>query len=362
MELRRAGEEHLVAIESVLVLDDDGLAANHVGRAVQQQRCGDAAGQRAIDRLVVVVEGVFHHHLRRDRAGGFVDVAVERHVRVRIDDARASRICRRRRSLCTGGSGDGRAEGGDLAVFHVNAAVLDAAVRRRQQGRVLDDEFVLAAVRWPHNRRVAARPLQRKQPSAKMASLRRAAYRAGQGVSDVIGFSRRLRTRIAVFYQLRAGWETVFTISEAFEFERNRRDQRAPAPLYCVVKLTGPGHNPMKLFRSLNGCRSYHRAELRPDVVAGIALAGLLVPEAMGYAGIAGLPPQAGLYATVFGLLAYAIFGSSRQLVVSPTSASSAILAATVAPLAAADPEQVHGARLGGHAGSRRVVPAGGHL
>src|SRR5271165_4236697 len=65
---------------------------------------------------------------------------------------------------------------------------------------------------------------------------------------------------------------------------------------------------------------------------------GLLIPEAMGYAGIAGLPPQAGLYATAFGLLGYAIFGSSRQLVVSPTSASAAILAATVAPLAAANP------------------------
>jgi len=85
---------------------------------------------------------------------------------------------------------------------------------------------------------------------------------------------------------------------------------------------------------------NYQRANLRPDVIAGIALAGLLIPEAMGYAGIAGLPPQAGLYATAFGLLAYAIFGSSRQLAVSPTSASSAILAATVAPLAASDPEK----------------------
>src|SRR5271165_5348171 len=84
----------------------------------------------------------------------------------------------------------------------------------------------------------------------------------------------------------------------------------------------------------------YQRADLRPDVIAGIALAGLLIPESMGYAGIAGLPPQAGLYATAFGLLAYAIFGSSRQLVVSPTSASSAIMAATVAPMAAADPEK----------------------
>ncbi len=79
----------------------------------------------------------------------------------------------------------------------------------------------------------------------------------------------------------------------------------------------------------------YPRSNLRGDAIAGIALAGLLIPEAMGYAGIAGLPPQAGLYATAFGLLAYAFFGSSRQLAVSPTSASAAILAATVAPLAA---------------------------
>jgi high affinity sulfate transporter 1 len=84
----------------------------------------------------------------------------------------------------------------------------------------------------------------------------------------------------------------------------------------------------------------YKRSEFPGDAIAGIALAGLLIPEAMGYAGIAGLPPQAGLYATLCGLLAYAIFGSSRQLAVSPTSASSAILAAALAPLAAADPEK----------------------
>ncbi len=94
----------------------------------------------------------------------------------------------------------------------------------------------------------------------------------------------------------------------------------------------------MKLVPITEWLPQYERIHLRPDVVAGIALAGLLIPESMGYAGIAGLPPQAGLYAAVFGLLAYAIFGSSRQLAVSPTSASSAILAATVAPLAAADP------------------------
>ncbi len=96
----------------------------------------------------------------------------------------------------------------------------------------------------------------------------------------------------------------------------------------------------MKLLPITDWLPQYPRAYLRGDVIAGIALAGLLVPESMGYAEIAGLPPQAGLYATAFGLLVYAIFGTSRQLVVSPTSASSAILAATLAPLALANPQK----------------------
>jgi len=93
----------------------------------------------------------------------------------------------------------------------------------------------------------------------------------------------------------------------------------------------------MKLVPITEWLPHYQKQGLR---IAGIGLAGLLIPEAMGYAGIAGLPPQAGLYATMCGLVAYAIFGTSRQMVVSPTSASSAILAATVAPLAASDPQK----------------------
>ena len=96
----------------------------------------------------------------------------------------------------------------------------------------------------------------------------------------------------------------------------------------------------MKLIPITEWLPNYSRINLRGDVIAGIALAGLLVPEAIGYAEIAGLPPQAGLYATAFGLLAYAIFGTSRQLAVSPTPASSAILAATRAPLVVGDHEK----------------------
>ncbi|HXY48661.1 MAG TPA: SulP family inorganic anion transporter [Terriglobales bacterium] len=81
-------------------------------------------------------------------------------------------------------------------------------------------------------------------------------------------------------------------------------------------------------------------ARVRTDMVAGVALAGLLVPEGMAYAGIAGVPPQMGLYAALAGMFVYAIFGTSRQLAVTSTSSSAAMLAAVVAPLAVGDPTQ----------------------
>ena len=78
----------------------------------------------------------------------------------------------------------------------------------------------------------------------------------------------------------------------------------------------------------------------RRDVVAGIAVAGLLIPEGMAYAGIAGVPPQVGLYAAMLGMFVYAIFGTSRQLAVTSTSSSAAMLAALVAPMASADSQR----------------------
>src|ERR1700741_3799254 len=75
----------------------------------------------------------------------------------------------------------------------------------------------------------------------------------------------------------------------------------------------------------------------RGDVLAGIAVAGLLIPEGMAYAGIAGVPPQVGLYAAMLGMFVYAIFGTSRQLAVTSTSSSAAMLAALVAPITLSD-------------------------
>ena len=67
------------------------------------------------------------------------------------------------------------------------------------------------------------------------------------------------------------------------------------------------------------------------DLIAGISVAALLVPESMGYAGVAGLPPQVGLYAAPLALLGYAIFGRSTILVVATSSSTAAISASIVA-------------------------------
>ena len=79
---------------------------------------------------------------------------------------------------------------------------------------------------------------------------------------------------------------------------------------------------------------AYDRSLLRFDVIAGVTVWGLLVPEMIAYAGLAGLPPQAGLYTLLATLAAYAIFGTSRHLVVAGTSAAAVLLASTVGDLA----------------------------
>ena len=71
-----------------------------------------------------------------------------------------------------------------------------------------------------------------------------------------------------------------------------------------------------------------------PDLIAGLSLAGLLLPEAVAYSSIANLPPQAGVIALFAGLLCYGLFGTSRYAMVSATSSSAAVLAAASASLA----------------------------
>ena len=86
--------------------------------------------------------------------------------------------------------------------------------------------------------------------------------------------------------------------------------------------------------------RHYQRGWLRNDLVAGIVLTAILVPVGMGYAEAAGLPAIYGLYATIVPLIAYAIFGPSRILVLGPDSSLAAMIAAVILPLAAGDSER----------------------
>jgi MFS superfamily sulfate permease-like transporter len=93
------------------------------------------------------------------------------------------------------------------------------------------------------------------------------------------------------------------------------------------------------IFQKRHACTFPHNLLSRSilgDLIAGVAVAGLLIPESMGYASIAGLPAQTGLHATVSGLPAYAVSGSSKHLVVSPTSSAAAMLAAATLALTVA--------------------------
>ena len=89
-----------------------------------------------------------------------------------------------------------------------------------------------------------------------------------------------------------------------------------------------------KLLPILDWIPAYRREWLLPDVLAGVALWAVMVPEGMAYAGIVGVPPIMGLYTIAPALLAYALLGTSRQLVVEPDSATGLISAVTVGALA----------------------------
>jgi MFS superfamily sulfate permease-like transporter len=87
---------------------------------------------------------------------------------------------------------------------------------------------------------------------------------------------------------------------------------------------------------------SYRAPWLRKDLVAGLVLTALLVPQGMAYAQLAGLPPITGLYTTILCLVGYAVFGPSKILVLGPDSALGPMIAATIIPIVGAggDPER----------------------
>ena len=92
-----------------------------------------------------------------------------------------------------------------------------------------------------------------------------------------------------------------------------------------------PVHDRWRFIPIIGWIRSYERSWLRSDLIAGVAVAALIVPKNLGYAGIAGVPLQNGLYAAAAGAILYAAFGTSRQISTGPSSGLAAVAASAVA-------------------------------
>ncbi|TKK84037.1 sulfate permease [Herbidospora galbida] len=88
----------------------------------------------------------------------------------------------------------------------------------------------------------------------------------------------------------------------------------------------------------ISDLRNYRRAWVRGDLLAGLTVAGYLVPQVMAYATVAGLPPVTGLWAVLPALAIYPLLGSSRQLSIGPESSTALMTAVTIGPMAAGDP------------------------
>lgn len=96
------------------------------------------------------------------------------------------------------------------------------------------------------------------------------------------------------------------------------------------------------IFPILQWLGDYQAAWLRPDLVAGLTLAAFMLPESLAYASLAGLPPQAGLYATMLAGLAFVLFFSGRHTVIAVTSAISLLLASELGAMSGGDPQRYY--------------------
>ena len=94
----------------------------------------------------------------------------------------------------------------------------------------------------------------------------------------------------------------------------------------------------MRLMPGVDVLRSYQRSWLRPDVLAGLTVGAMLIPQSMGYAELAGMAPQYGFYAVIGALVVYALVGTSRHLGVGPEPGTALLAASGVGVVAAGDP------------------------
>src|SRR5262249_47623329 len=129
-------------------------------------------------------------------------------------------------------------------------------------------------------------------------------------------------------------------------WERRGVWSRPPLLLYDCAKSPSATMKPESgptWFRHVPAVRwlaDYRVEWLASDAIAGATLAAYAIPVSLAYAGLAGLPPQAGIYGYLLGGLGYALLGSSRQLAIGPTSAISLMIAGTVAAMADGDAQR----------------------
>jgi high affinity sulfate transporter 1 len=99
------------------------------------------------------------------------------------------------------------------------------------------------------------------------------------------------------------------------------------------------GNSLVRVAPGLGDLLAYRPADMPADVRAGLAVASVALPVGIAYAQLAGFDPVVGLYSSLFPLLMYFLFGSSRQLVIGPDAATCTLVAITVTPMAAGDPQ-----------------------
>ena len=88
------------------------------------------------------------------------------------------------------------------------------------------------------------------------------------------------------------------------------------------------------LFPIIKWIKNYRQIYLRGDVFAGLTITLMLIPQAMSYAMLAGLPPAIGLYSSIIPLIVYPIFGTSKQLAIGPVAMISLLIISGIAPMA----------------------------
>src|SRR5262250_758290 len=103
-----------------------------------------------------------------------------------------------------------------------------------------------------------------------------------------------------------------------------------------VADKPSPGSD-LRWLPALGWIRTYTGSRFRLDLIAGLSLAAFVIPESLAYASLAQLPPVTGLYCYLVAGVAYALFGTSRQLAVGPTSSLAIVIATSVVTMADGD-------------------------